>query len=64
VSETKEVRRYHIISDHREMGLSRITLECPWCCEYVIAYIWSLAGSGKRCTCGAKFTWNDQKAEL
>ncbi len=29
--------------------------ECPWCHAKVKAYLWSLAGGGKRCSCGAIF---------
>lgn len=29
--------------------------QCPFCGSPVRAYWWSLAGSGKRCDCGAKF---------
>jgi hypothetical protein len=35
------------------MGRSRIVFYCPFCDERVEAYTWSLAGSGKRCLCGA-----------
>ena len=30
-------------------------IECPWCKREVKAYLWSLAGGGKRCSCGALF---------
>jgi len=42
-----------VISHHSEMGRSGVTLECPFCQAHVFAYHWSLAGSGKRCSCGA-----------
>ncbi len=29
--------------------------KCPWCQQEVKAYVWSLAGGGKRCDCGAIF---------
>lgn len=28
-------------------------IECPFCGQQVRAYWWSLAGSGKKCLCGA-----------
>lgn len=31
---------------------TRYELICPFCAATVIAYRWSLAGSGKRCSCG------------
>jgi hypothetical protein len=37
-------------------GKAWIILECPCCGIEVKAYRWSLAGSGKRCTCGALHT--------
>ena len=30
------------------------TIQCPFCDCEIEAYVWSLAGSGKRCYCGAK----------
>ena len=35
------------------MGRTRILIECPFCGAREWAYVWSLAGSGKRCPCGA-----------
>jgi hypothetical protein len=34
-------------------GRSYCYVTCPFCGESVKAHIWSLAGSGKRCPCGA-----------
>ena len=34
-------------------GRSRITIICPFCSGHVTAYLWSLAGGGTRCPCGA-----------
>lgn len=36
-----------------QFGMSSVRLTCPFCGESVIAYVWSLAGTGKRCPCGA-----------
>jgi hypothetical protein len=30
-----------------------VKIECPFCGTVVLAYVWSLAGSGKKCPCGA-----------
>lgn len=38
-------------------GQSYVYITCPFCGYEVKAYIWSLAGSGKLCTCGAKHVW-------
>ncbi len=38
---------------YEEMGRTRIVLACPFCGLHVTAYVWSLAGGGKRCECGA-----------
>lgn len=35
-------------------GRSWCDITCPFCGRVVRAYIWSLAGGGKRCGCGAK----------
>lgn len=34
-------------------GRSTMMVKCPFCEEELEVYIWSLAGSGKRCSCGA-----------
>lgn len=40
-------------------------IECPFCKAHVRAYHWSLAGSGKRCDCGAKFSsWGEATREV
>ena len=38
----------------REMGRIRLEIECPFCGDRCVGYVWSLAGSGKLCDCGAK----------
>lgn len=48
-----EARDSKTISHTSEMGRSRVKLECPFCGAWVTAFLWSLSGSGKRCTCGA-----------
>lgn len=55
MTEFKEERTYTVVHEVSEMGRSRITIVCPFCGEHVVAYRWSLAGSGKRCGCGALF---------
>lgn len=52
----EERRAYRSYDEIREMGRSRVTVVCPWCDAHVVAYLWSLAGGGKRCTCGVMFT--------
>jgi ribosomal protein S27E len=37
-------------------GRTTVEVQCPFCGAVVVAYVWSLAGSGKRCTCGALHT--------
>jgi hypothetical protein len=39
-----------------EMGKSHGYIKCGFCGEIIKVFIWSLAGSGKRCPCGAKHT--------
>lgn len=36
------------------MGRTIVYITCPFCRFEVTAYLWSLAGSGKKCRCGAK----------
>lgn len=40
----------------REFGRIKVEIHCPFCEDDVEAYLWSLAGSGKRCPCGALLT--------
>ena len=37
----------------RPAGRSTVTVRCPFCEVETEARLWSLAGSGKRCECGA-----------
>lgn len=34
-------------------GKSTMMVKCPFCEEELEVYIWSFAGSDKRCSCGA-----------
>ena len=36
-----------------EHGRSTMMVKCPFCEKEFEVYIWSFAGSGKRCSCGA-----------
>ena len=50
---------YQVISS--DVGRTKVLLDCPWCHDQVEAFLWSLAGSGKRCTnpaCRAKFSYD------
>ena len=54
---TTSAKREHTRTDGRSsVGRSVVYITCPFCGEECTAYMWSLAGSGKRCTCGAKHT--------
>lgn len=48
-------REYATLWTTSGMGTSSVTLRCPFCSGRVVAYIWSLAGRGKRCECGALY---------
>jgi len=51
-----EQRPYEVISyNPRPSGRSSYDLRCPFCERIVECFAWSLAGSGKRCSCGAAF---------
>lgn len=34
-------------------GRSTVDIKCPYCSAITTAFVWSLAGSGKKCKCGA-----------
>ena len=54
-----ERREYTIASETAEGNVQNVAsnivwmIVCPFCSETVKAYLWSLSGGGKRCTCGA-----------
>jgi hypothetical protein len=45
-----ECRKYTAGSYWGMPGRSSIKVECPFCHNVFKVYVWSLAGSGKRCT--------------
>lgn len=49
----------------RANGRSTVETGCPFCNVSVRAHLWSLAGGGKRCQCGALLfqTWGMQWKE-
>ena len=51
-------RKYRVLGrTSSPCGQTTITIRCPWCDSSFTAYVWSLAGSGKRCpSCGSLHT--------
>jgi hypothetical protein len=54
-----------------QMGRSSVVIVCPFCQAHVTAFLWSIAGGGKRCKCGALFgsrgqayQWSDLVANM
>ncbi len=43
-------------SQSERNGRSTLTIYCPFCGERWDVSLWSFAGSGKRCSCGAKMS--------
>lgn len=50
-------REHSSRSGRSSIGRNEIFIICPFCRVEVKAYLWSLAGSGKRCSCGALHTY-------
>lgn len=49
---------FTVTRERSEFGTSSIDIECPFCQTNTTAYMWSLAGSGKKCPgCGAIHHW-------
>lgn len=44
-----DYKDYRVVSRHSRFGRSSLVIKCGWCGYEVEAYLWSLAGSGKRC---------------
>ena len=54
-----ESREWKDLGYTGRMGRSTITIACPFCGLRNVTYVWSLAGSGKRCEnneCRVMFT--------
>jgi hypothetical protein len=51
-----EVRSYHHRSGKSEHGRSSVFITCSFCSTEVEAFLWSLAGCGKKCSCGEMST--------
>lgn len=51
MTETRRNISTHLSS---EPGRAKVRIVCPYCGVSVDAFLWSLAGSGKLCRCGAK----------
>ena len=47
--EMRQHRKYGYVSD---FGKSTVEIVCPFCGKHIRAYVWSLAGKGKKCYCG------------
>ena len=58
-----ESRLYEVVySMARASGQTIDGCRCPFCESIVEAYRWSLAGSGKRCECGAGFHFHPRES--
>jgi hypothetical protein len=63
--ETRETREHtRTPGPSASSGRSMVYILCPFCGVETAAYLWSLAGVGRRCQCGAKHTsygttWKD-----
>lgn len=52
-TQQRETRQHKKFNYRSRFGKSKVDIECPFCREITTAYVWSLAGSGKKCKCGA-----------
>ena len=51
---TEEWRDHHDYRTHGgRSGRVLVEVTCPFCGRPVLAYAWSMAGTGKKCHCGA-----------
>jgi hypothetical protein len=48
-----ELREHKSFNYSGEFGRANCVIQCPFCGAEVKVYVWSLAGGGKRCNCGA-----------
>ena len=61
-----ESKPFEVVSRYPDCnGRTTVTIRCPFCNEVTRAYIWSLAGHGKRCenpSCRAIFQYMTMSA--
>lgn len=60
-----ESKPFVVVAQWSEHGRSSIDIQCPFCNEVTRAYVWSLAGHGKRCenpSCRAIFHYTTMLA--
>jgi hypothetical protein len=48
----------------RENGRSTMDVQCPFCEDWITVHLWSFAGCGKRCDCGAYLSWHGNAYKL
>lgn len=51
-----EIKQHTRTGAVSSFGKSYTFITCPFCGEETKAFLWSLAGSGKKCTCGVIHT--------
>ena len=57
VKMSEEKKKYEVSNDISEHGNSRFDITCPFCNRTVTAHKLSIAGCGKKCSCGAIHSW-------
>jgi len=57
-----ESRPFVARSGRSTHGRSIVYITCPFCAYTMLCYRWSIAGSGRRCPCGAKHVWTSQSS--
>ena len=50
-----ETREFKATKKTPEVGHTYFLIKCPFCDSLIKAFVWSLAGTGKSCDCGALF---------
>jgi hypothetical protein len=59
-----EVRTSETYGYRGDFGRASIMIICPFCKAHLRGYIWSLAGGGKKCSCGALHGTNRAYKEI
>lgn len=49
---------YNCTEKYRFNGQVCFDVECPFCINRVRCFVWSMAASGKKCSCGAVLHYN------
>jgi hypothetical protein len=63
---TKEVKEHIKFDKVLDVSLQNMKtkIKCPFCNKITTAYLWSLAGEGQKCICGARHSYSNTTSRI